>query len=90
MRNGASSLKRFSMELGGKNPAIIFSDADLERALDAVIFMAYSLNGERCTSNSRVLIEASIYEKFLEMLYERVKKLELVIHSMKKLNWVLW
>jgi 5-carboxymethyl-2-hydroxymuconic-semialdehyde dehydrogenase len=77
MRNGASTLKRFSMELGGKNPAIVFSDADLEKALDAVIFMAYSLNGERCTSNSRVLIEESIYEKFLEMLHERVKKIRI-------------
>jgi 5-carboxymethyl-2-hydroxymuconic-semialdehyde dehydrogenase len=77
MRNGASTLKRFSFELGGKNPAIIFSDADLKKALDAVIFMAYSLNGERCTANSRVLIEESIYEEFVDMLYERVKRIRI-------------
>jgi len=77
MKNGAPTLKRYSMELGGKNPAIVFSDADLKRALDAVIFMAYSLNGERCTANSRVLIEESIYDEFLEMLLERVKKIKI-------------
>lgn len=77
MRNGASTLKRFSFELGGKNPAIIFSDADLKKALDAVIYMAYSLNGERCTANSRVLIEESIYEQFVDMLYERVKRIRI-------------
>ena len=47
---GAPTLKRVHFELGGKNPVIVFDDADLERALDAVIFMIYSLNGERCTS----------------------------------------
>ncbi len=76
MRNGASTLKRFSMELGGKNPAIVFKDADLKRALDGVIFMAYSLNGERCTANSRVLVEESIYDEFVAMLLERVKKIK--------------
>jgi 5-carboxymethyl-2-hydroxymuconate semialdehyde dehydrogenase (EC 1.2.1.60) len=77
MRNGASTLKRYSMELGGKNPAIVFSDADLKRALDAVVFMAYSLNGERCTSNSRVLIEEKIYDDFIEMIHERIKRIKI-------------
>jgi len=75
MRNGGSTLKRFSMELGGKNPAIVFRDADLERALDGVIFMAYSLNGERCTSNSRLLVENSVYDEFVGRVIERVKKI---------------
>ncbi|MGB1084527.1 MAG: aldehyde dehydrogenase family protein, partial [Ilumatobacteraceae bacterium] len=52
---GAPTLKRVHFELGGKNPVIVFDDADLERALDAVVFMIWSLNGERCTSSSRVL-----------------------------------
>ncbi|MCB1389660.1 MAG: aldehyde dehydrogenase family protein, partial [Rhodobacteraceae bacterium] len=51
MKQGADTLKRVHFELGGKNPVIVFEDADLERALDAVIFMIYSLNGERCTSS---------------------------------------
>ena len=50
MHQGAAMLKRVHFELGGKNSAIIFDDADLDRALDATLFMIYSLNGERCTS----------------------------------------
>ncbi len=65
---GAPTLKRNHFELGGKNPVIVFDDADIERALDAVIFMIYSLNGERCTSSSRVLIQRSIHDAFVERL----------------------
>ncbi len=70
---GAPTLKRVHFELGGKNPVIVFDDADLERALDAVIFMIYSLNGERCTSSSRVLIQESVYDEFTSKLAERIK-----------------
>jgi len=70
---GAPTLKRVHFELGGKNPVIVFDDADIERALDAVIFMIYSLNGERCTSSSRVLIQSSIYGEFTERLAEKMK-----------------
>lgn len=76
MRQGAATLKRVHFELGGKNPVIVFADADLDRALDAVLFMIYSLNGERCTSSSRVLIEASIYDHFTSRLAERVKRIK--------------
>ncbi len=75
MRQGAETLKRVHFELGGKNPVIVFADADLERALDAVVFMIYSLNGERCTSSSRLLVEASIYDDFVARVRERVAKL---------------
>lgn len=75
MRQGADTLKRVHFELGGKNPVIVFEDADLDRALDAVVFMIYSLNGERCTSSSRLLIQASIRDEFLERLAARVEKL---------------
>lgn len=75
MRQGAATLKRVHFELGGKNPVIVFDDADLDRALDAVLFMIYSLNGERCTSSSRALIQSSIYESFTARLAERVKKI---------------
>ena len=51
MTQGADTLKRVHFELGGKNPIIVFKDADLERAADAAVFMIYSLNGERCTSS---------------------------------------
>src|SRR4029434_7178758 len=75
MAQGAKTLKRVHFELGGKNPVIVFEDADLERALDAVIFMIYSLNGERCTSSSRLLVQASIAEEFIETLTARVRRL---------------
>ena len=76
MRQGAATLKRVHFELGGKNPVIVFDDADLDRALDAVVFMIYSLNGERCTSSSRLLVQASIAETFTARLAERVRKLK--------------
>jgi 5-carboxymethyl-2-hydroxymuconic-semialdehyde dehydrogenase len=76
MSQGAPTLKRVHLELGGKNPVIVFEDADLERALDAVVFMIYSLNGERCTSSSRVLVQRSIYDRFIERVAERVAKLK--------------
>ncbi len=76
MRQGAPTLKRVHFELGGKNPVIVFKDADLERALDAVVFMKYSLNGERCTSSSRLLVHKSIYKKFVAALKDRVSKLK--------------
>ena len=77
MAQGAPTLKRVHFELGGKNPVIVFGDADLERALDAVVFMIYSLNGERCTSSSRLLIEDRIAETFVEKLANRVKALKI-------------
>jgi 5-carboxymethyl-2-hydroxymuconic-semialdehyde dehydrogenase len=62
--------------LGGKNPVIVFDDADLDRALDAVVFMIYSLNGERCTSSSRLLVQETIQEEFTAKLAERVRNLK--------------
>lgn len=76
MQQGAATLKRVHFELGGKNPVIVFADADLDRALDACLFMIYSLNGERCTSSSRALVEASIYDEFARKAAERVKKIK--------------
>ncbi|MCB1539717.1 MAG: 5-carboxymethyl-2-hydroxymuconate semialdehyde dehydrogenase [Rhodoblastus sp.] len=76
MRQGAETLKRVHFELGGKNPVIVFDDADLDRALDAVVFMIYSLNGERCTSSSRLLVQKSIADDFMAKLAARVKKLK--------------
>src|SRR5579871_1128722 len=75
MAQGAPTLKRVHFELGGKNPVIVFDDADLERALDAAVFMIYSLNGERCTSSSRLLVHRVIYERFIERVAERVRRL---------------
>jgi 5-carboxymethyl-2-hydroxymuconic-semialdehyde dehydrogenase len=75
-KNAADHLKRLSLELGGKSPAVIFADADLDRALDATVFQIYSFNGERCTANSRVLIERSIFDAFVDRLRARALKVK--------------
>ena len=77
MAQGAPTLKRVHFELGGKNPVIVFDDADLERALDAVVFMIYSLNGERCTSSSRLLVQRSIHDEFIEHTAERARRVKI-------------
>ena len=76
MSQGAPTLKRVHLELGGKNPVIVFDDAQFERALDAAVFMIYSLNGERCTSSSRLLVQRSLYDRFVEQLAARVARLQ--------------
>jgi 5-carboxymethyl-2-hydroxymuconic-semialdehyde dehydrogenase len=70
-----AGLKKFSMELGGKSPFVIFEDADLDRALDAAIFMIFSNNGERCTAGSRILVQHSIYADFVAKFTERAKRI---------------
>ena len=71
----ASGLKKYSMELGGKSPLVVFDDADLERALDAAIFMIFSNNGERCTAGSRILLQKSIYADFAQKFAARARRL---------------
>jgi 5-carboxymethyl-2-hydroxymuconic-semialdehyde dehydrogenase len=71
----AAGLKKFSMELGGKSPFIVFEDADRARALDAAIFMIFSNNGERCTAGSRILVQKSIYAEFVEKFTERARRI---------------
>ena len=71
----AAGLKKFSMELGGKSPFVVFNDADFERALDAAVFMIFSNNGERCTAGSRILVHKSIYPRFVERFAERAKRI---------------
>jgi 5-carboxymethyl-2-hydroxymuconic-semialdehyde dehydrogenase len=77
MAQGAPTLKRVHFELGGKNAVVVFDDADLERALDAVVFMIFSLNGERCTSSSRLLLQRSIYDEFLAAVVKRVRGIKI-------------
>ena len=75
-RQTAATLKRFHFELGGKNPVIVFDDANLDQALDAVVFMQYSLNGERCTSSTRLLVQDTIHDAFVKTIAARVKKVK--------------
>jgi 5-carboxymethyl-2-hydroxymuconic-semialdehyde dehydrogenase len=70
-----AGLKKFSMELGGKSPFVVFADADLPRALDAALFMVFSNNGERCTAGSRILVQRSVYADFAARFAERTRRL---------------
>jgi 5-carboxymethyl-2-hydroxymuconic-semialdehyde dehydrogenase len=70
-----AGLKKFSMELGGKSPFVVFDDADFERALDAAVFMIFSNNGERCTAGSRIVVHRGIYARFVERFVERARRI---------------
>lgn len=66
LKTGADTLKRFSFELGGKAPHIIFADADVEQALNAATGSAWALCGQSCALGSRVLVERPIYDRVIE------------------------
>lgn len=68
------SLKKVSLELGGKNPQIIFPDCDWEAAVDAVVFGVYFNAGECCNSGSRILVHADIAERFTQAVIDRSKQ----------------
>ena len=72
-----SGIKKIGLELGGKNPIIIMDDANLELALEGVIWGAFGTSGQRCTAASRVIIHKKIKDKFEKMLLNKVKKLRL-------------
>lgn len=76
MKQGADTLKRVHFELGGKNPVIVFDDADIDRAVDAAVFMIYSLNGERCTSSSRLLVHDSIAAQVADKVAARARAIK--------------
>lgn len=79
--NAAPYLKGLSMELGGKSPAIVFEDADLEEAVNACIFGVFSLNGERCTAGSRILVQRGIYDEFVEKYAAQAKRVKVGLPS---------
>src|SRR3954465_8782760 len=74
-RNAAANLKGLSMELGGKSPCVVFADADLDAAIDSALFGVFSLNGERCTAGSPILVERAIYDEFCEKYAARAKNI---------------
>ncbi|KVD56651.1 2-hydroxymuconic semialdehyde dehydrogenase [Burkholderia ubonensis] len=70
-----AGLKKYSMELGGKSPVLVFDDADFDRALDASLFTIFSINGERCTAGSRIFVQRSIYDRFVQEFARRANNL---------------
>jgi acyl-CoA reductase-like NAD-dependent aldehyde dehydrogenase len=74
---GGKSLKRVSLEMGGKNAQIVLADADLELALEGVLWGAYGTTGQRCTATSRLILEKKIHDKFVKMLVDAAAALKL-------------
>ncbi|WP_406661663.1 aldehyde dehydrogenase family protein [Methanolobus sp. ZRKC3] len=77
MSECGKSMKRVSLELGGKNPLIVMDDADLELALEGVLWGAFGTTGQRCTATSRVILHKDIKDEFTNMLVEMTEKLKL-------------
>ena len=77
MRSAADTLKKVSLELGGKSPNIFFADADFEAAVDGALFGVFVNQGEVCSAGSRVLIERPIYKKMLDAMVEKAKTIKL-------------
>jgi acyl-CoA reductase-like NAD-dependent aldehyde dehydrogenase len=77
MRLAADTVKKVALELGGKNPHIVFDDADLDEAVKWAIYAAFADQGQICVSGSRLLLHQKIYEDFLEMLIDQVRHLKI-------------
>jgi betaine-aldehyde dehydrogenase len=77
MKAAAETLKKVSLELGGKSPNIFFADADFESAVDGALFGVFVNQGEVCSAGSRVLIQRPIYKKMLDAMVEKAKAIKL-------------
>jgi predicted delta-1-pyrroline-5-carboxylate dehydrogenase group 2 len=74
-QSAAASLKRVSLEMGGKNGIIVMEDADVDLAVDGAIWGGFGTTGQRCTAASRVIVEERVYDEFIEKFVQRAKKL---------------
>lgn len=77
MRKAAPTLKRVTLELGGKSPSLIFDDADIDQAIDGSLFGIFYNTGQSCEARSRIYVQEGIYEKFMERFIEKTKRLKL-------------
>jgi betaine-aldehyde dehydrogenase len=77
VKMAADTVKRVTLELGGKSPNIFFADADFEAAIDGALFGVFVNQGEVCSAGSRILVEKSIYSKFVEAMADKAKKIRL-------------
>jgi betaine-aldehyde dehydrogenase len=77
VKMAADSLKRVTLELGGKSPNIFFADADFESAIDGALFGVFINQGEVCSAGSRILVEKSIYSKFVDAMSAKAKTIRL-------------
>jgi betaine-aldehyde dehydrogenase len=77
IKGAADTVKRMSIELGGKNPNIVFEDSDFEAAVDGALFGAFANQGEVCSAGSRLLVQRSIYAKMVDALAQKVRRIKL-------------
>jgi len=77
VKSAADTLKRVTLELGGKSPNVFFADADWEAAVDGALFGVFINQGEVCSAGSRILVEKNIYSKFVEAMTEKAKRIKL-------------
>ncbi|MCB1159123.1 MAG: betaine-aldehyde dehydrogenase [Leptospiraceae bacterium] len=77
MADAATSLKKVTLELGGKSPLIIFSDADLDNAVKAALMANFYTQGEVCSNGTRVFVEKAIHKEFAQKLVERTRKIKI-------------
>ncbi len=77
MREAAASVKRVSLELGGKSPNIFFADADFEPAVEGALFGVFINQGEVCSAGSRVLVQRPIYKRLLDAMVDKAKKIKI-------------
>ncbi|MFN8439982.1 MAG: aldehyde dehydrogenase family protein [Caldilineaceae bacterium] len=82
MRQASSTIKKVTLELGGKSPAILLDDADLDLAIDGSLWATFMHNGQACESGTRLLVPSSIYDEVVERLVDRASKLKVgIAHS---------
>jgi betaine-aldehyde dehydrogenase len=75
MRAAATTLKKISLELGGKSPNIFFADADFEAAVDGALFGVFVNQGEVCSAGSRILVQRPIYKKFVDAMAAKARSI---------------
>ncbi|MFH1836452.1 MAG: aldehyde dehydrogenase family protein [Methanobacteriota archaeon] len=73
----ALRLAKFSLELGGKNGVIVLDDADIDLAVDGIVYGAFSISGQRCTSTSRAIVHEAVYDEFMQKLIDASRKLRI-------------
>jgi betaine-aldehyde dehydrogenase len=75
MHDATTNLKKISLELGGKSPNVVFADADFETAIDYALFGIFANAGQVCSAGSRLILERSLHDRFVERLVERARKI---------------
>src|SRR6185503_14701575 len=77
MMGAATNIKKLSLELGGKNPNVVFADANLDAAIDGALFGAFANQGEVCSAGSRLLVEKSIHDRLVDGMLKKIPNIKL-------------